>query len=272
MPINSTQSLLRTCSKINLPFETSAKDIKGIEELFKYELVNLSEQKSNFELKSSSKYLFEIYLGNTVIDNREDENFLWKKIEKEISLIKSLAGIKFACCFNFLNITINESQLFRLLGNCELNFPSIPIIILNIQNECYQKLIKINGEFHSLNPNLAYWNDNISTLIYSYQEIRNDHFNFSDVLWGKTRKDFAYINWLVSFSSFNSTSMLHKDSIKKSLSDANQKINPNTDIFFLNNNILLPFELILRGLDNSTTLFEENAIVLLKNELKSQII
>ena len=273
LPINSAQSYTTHLPhKINLPYETSAKDVKGIEELFQYELVNLTEQKDNLELNSLSKYLFEICLENTVLDNRENENLLWNKIENEISFIKNNVGAKFAICINFLNLPINESQLFRLLGNCELNFPSIPIIILNIQNECYQRLIKINGEFHSLNPNLAYWNENISTLIYSYQEIRNDHFNFSDVLWGKTRKDFAYINWLVSFSTFNSTSMLHKDSIKKSLSDENQKINPNTDMFFLNNNILLPFELILRGLDNSTTLFEENAIVLLKNELKSQII
>ena len=269
LPINPIQSYTTHLPhKTNLPSETSAKDIKGVEELFQYELVDLSELQSDSSLNTASKYLIEVNFENTQLNNREDEDSFWNKIISGIVSFKNDTSVKYILCFNFKNVTINESQLFRLLGKCELNFPSIPIIILNIENECYQKLIKINGEFHSQNPNLAYWNENISTLVYSYQKIRNDRFNYSDVLWGKTRKDFVYLNWLVSFSALNSTTLLYKDSIKKNVSTERQKVNPNTDMFFLNNSNLLPFELILKGANNAT-LFEENTLVLLKNELKS---
>jgi hypothetical protein len=267
LPINPIQSYTTHLPhKINLPSETSAKDIKGVEELFQYELVNLVDQKNDYTLNSGSKYLIEINFQETVLNNRDDEDIFWDRIANDIGSIKINTDIKFAFCLNLLKVTINESQLFRLLGKCELNFPNIPIIIFNIENEFYQKLIKINGEFHSQNSSLAYWNENISTLVYSYQKIKGKQFNYSDVLWGKTRKDFVYLNWLVSFSALNSTSILHKDSIKKAIS-VNQSVNPNTDLFFLTNNNLLPFELILMGSDN-ITLFEENTLVLLKNELK----
>lgn len=269
LPINPIQSYTTHLPhKINLPSETSAKDIKGVEELFQYELLDSSSLKSSSSIKTASKYIIEVKFENTRLNNREDEDSFWNKVVNDIASFKNYTEVRFILCLNFKNVTINESQLFRLLGKCELNFPSVPIILLNIENDCYQKLIKVNGEFHSQNPNLAYWNENISTLVYSYQKIRNDQFNYSDVLWGKTRKDFVYLNWLVSFSALNSTSLLHKDSIKKSVATENQKVRPNTDMFFLNDSNLLPFELILKG-ENDMTLFEENTLVLLKNELKS---
>lgn len=269
LPINPIQPYTTHLPhKIELPFESSAKDIKGVEELFQYELVNLLELQNGSLLNASSKYLIEVNFEETSLNNRDEEDIFWNEIVKNISTLQNNFEVKHAFCFNLLNVTINESQLFRLLGKCELNFPSVPIIILNIKNECYQRLIKINAEFHSQNGNLAYWNENISTLIYSYQIIRNDKFNYSDVLWGKTREDFAYLNRLVSFSSLNSTSILHKDWVEKLISRSSQKVNPNTEMFFLNINNLLPFDLILKGFNN-TTLFEENTRVLLKNELKS---
>ncbi len=270
LPINPLQSYATHLPhKINLPSETSAKDIKGVEELFKYELAKLAELKNGLSFDASSKYLIEINFEITILKNRDEEDIFWDKIATDIALLNNITGINYAFCFNLLNVTINESQLFRLLGKSELNFPSVPFIILNIPNECYQKLIKINGEFHSLNPNLAYWNESISTLVYSYQKIRDDKFFFSDVLWGQTRSDFAYLNHFVSLTAFNSTSLLNKDNtaVKKLIVEA-EKANPNTEMFFLNNNNLLPLELILKSSDK-TTIFEDNIRVLLKNELKA---
>jgi hypothetical protein len=268
LPINPNKSYVTHLpSKLDIPSETSAKDVKGIEELFNYETVNLSELRNNLHINPERKYLIQINFKGTHLNNREDEERFWDKILSALSSLKINAGIKYAFCFNLLNVVINESQLFRFLGKCELDFPSVPIIILNIENTCYQKLIKINGEFHVQNPNLAYWNENIATLIYSYQKILDARFNYSDVLWGKTKEEFVHLNRLVSFSSFNSTSILHPALIDKMISNAVESVNPKTDMFFLNTNNLLPFDLLLKGSEN-TTLFEENAIVFLSNELK----
>jgi len=269
LPINPNQSYTTHLPhKIKLPSETSAKEIKGVEELFNYQAVQLTQLQNDFRFNSSVKYLIEINFEKSILTNREDEDKFWKNFATKFASTNIPTEIKYALCFNFLKVGINESQLFRFLGKCELNFPIIPIIVLNIPNECYQRLIKINGEFHEQNKKLAYWNENISILIYSYQKIKDGKFFFSDVLWGKTLNDFVYLNHLVSLSTPNSTSMLRdKKQIKVLISKVGE-VDPNTEMFFLNKNNLLPFELLLQSSDG-TTLFEENVLVLLKNELKA---
>lgn len=270
LPINQSQSYsTHLPHKISLPFETSAKDIKGVEELFNYQTIGLSVFKKGFEFVESTNYLVQVNFKERDLIKRNDEESLWDDFNSKFSLEDIPANIKYALCFDFAIIKINESQLFRLLGKCELNFPAIPVIAFNISNDCYQKLIRINGEFHLQNQRLDYWNESISTLVYSYQKIRSSRFYFSDVLWGKTRNEFAYLNHFVSLSAPNSTSILNKNKERmKSLISKVGDVNPNTEIFFMNKINLLPFELLLKS-SNDTTLFEENTLVLLENELNA---
>jgi hypothetical protein len=255
--------------KISLPSETSAKDIKGVEELFNYKKIQLTNLQKEFQYDTSTKYILEFTFDSCDLANRNAEENLWQKFTNELADKNISTGIKYILCLNFMKIKINESQLFRLLGKFELNFPAIPMIILNIPTECYQRLIQANGEFHQLNPKLDYWNENISMLIYSYQEIRNSKFFFCDVLWGKSRSDFAYINHFVSLSAPNSTSILNKNSHRmKALISKVMDVNPNTDMFFINKNNLLPFELLLES-SAGYSLFEENTLVMLQNELNA---
>lgn len=249
-----------------IPAEISAQDIKGIEEMFNYKLVNISDISAEETCRTSLKYIIQIKPAAVILEDREAERKLWHEIEQGIKKLQQKDN-RYILCLNLEEVKCDGSQLFRLLGRLELIYPGLPLILLNIENENYQKLLKINERFYSLNRHLPYWNKKFSILIYSYIQVGKDYFYFSDILWGKTKKEFVTLNWMVSHSAMNSTMLANMNELKKDIIPE-LKIVPNEDLFFYNRNRLLPFELILKR-DTDTTLFELNTSVLLKNELKS---
>jgi hypothetical protein len=240
-----------------------------MEELLKYRVVKFDNGAKVGALAEKEKHVMCLCVEAQPMLSRDDETILWKKIKKNIDpLTERLRQGQILFSLSLNQIQVNESQLFRLLGNWELHYPAFPLVITNVQNETYQKLLIVNGDFHKLNPLLDYWNANIATIIYSYITVKNGRFYFADILWGKERPDFINLNWIINHTNFNSTVLLNKDRMKNEVEKYQQTLNTNTEIAFYNNNTLLPFDLIFEG-EGITTLFEHNALVLLKNEIKT---
>lgn len=272
LPINPSESKIsKLPHKITLPAETTAKDIEGLETLLDYEINEYEDSLADLIISRGIKYLINIDTDNHSLKGRQDEEKIWKEIASKISVVHNSRIPKPVICLNVRNLEIDESQLFRLLGKFELYFPNLPIIIYNLPNERYEALININEAFHEQNPRIDYWNSNIATLVYSYIDINGEQFNFSDVLYGATKEEFMQLNWHISYASMNSTAVIYKDYMLKKITKLNEDINPNTNLLFFNKNNLLPFDLLLLGVDGTSSLFEENTTLLLNNKLNSII-
>lgn len=255
---------------ISTPSETTAKEIIGIEQLFNYQFLTVNDkiESEEFIVEHHVKYLIEFRFSGAEIHGREDIELLYDGIEDRMKVVIDKDIKEYIICLNFDEVVIDESNLFRLHGMIELNYPSSPIIIYNLPNATYQNLLFINEDFHIINSSLDYWNSKISTLVYNFNEVRGDRFNFCDVLFGASPDDFLYVNWLTSFATFNSTVIIkQKDMIEKFVDGKPFQVTyPNKGLLFYNKHSVLPFELILNGTAENT-LFEQNTMVLLKNEL-----
>lgn len=268
LPIKSSEPYsTHLPQKISIPFETSAKDIKGIEELFNYEFVSSSDLEEMRIIKDSKIMLIGIEIDKAVINSREVEEAIWRNVELEVNTIVSFVQNNLIFCINFKSNEINESQLFRFIGKWELYFPKLQMVLLNVHNRYYQGLIKLNGEFFDQNSHLSYWDSINTTVIYSHIDVDENRFYFADVLWGKVRADFIYLNWKINQTSFNSTSLLHNDdgALKKIIEKYEVGEVLVSNLLFSENN-LLPLDLVIQN-SKVETLFEQNAIVLLNNEL-----
>ncbi|WP_256005201.1 hypothetical protein [Pedobacter deserti] len=253
----------------SIPLETTARDVKGIEELLTYEVVYADDP---VLLETLGKDLYKTYIlivqpKLRAVRSRIEEQKLWIALDQTMNSIPStLSPQRLLVCLDLEETDLDESSLFRLLGNWELHHPTLQLAVSNIKNETYLKLIALNGDF-SKGRNLDYWNSNIATIIYSYIEISTGRFYFADVLWGKQRADFINMNWIVNQTSFNSTTLSSRKRLKHEVDRYGELVRTNTGVAFYNNSTLLPFDLIFKGI-GSTTLFEHNARVLLQNEIK----
>lgn len=211
--------------------------------------------------------LIGIEIDKAVINSREVEEAIWRNVELEVNTIVSFVQNNLIFCINFKSNEINESQLFRFIGKWELYFPKLQMVLLNVHNRYYQGLIKLNGEFFDQNSHLSYWDSINTTVIYSHIDVDENRFYFADVLWGKVRADFIYLNWKINQTSFNSTSLLHNDdgALKKIIEKYEVGEVLVSNLLFSENN-LLPLDLVIQN-SKVETLFEQNAIVLLNNEL-----
>lgn len=255
---------------ISTPSETTAKEIIGIEQLFDYQFLKVEDKIENeeFIIENNVTYLIEFRFNGAEIYGREDIGLLYDGIENRMNAVLNKSISQYIICLNFDEVIIDESNLFRLHGMIELNYPSAPIIIYNLANVTYQNLVLINEDFHRINRSLDYWNSKISTLVYNFIEVRGDRFNFCDVLFGASLDDFLYVNWLTSFATFNSTVIFRQQEMLEKFVDGDpvQITYPNKGLLFYNKHSVLPFELILKDAKEDT-LFEQNTMVLLKNEL-----
>ena len=269
---------------LNIPLESTLIEIKGIEELLKYELRFLNGNEANTSTAPSEKavkYLYHIRIDIMELTNKDKEIELWNYIHPIIKKYrKQLNQQGDLVCVDLENVEINESQLFRFLGIWNLNYPNIKLIIINIKTETFGKLIKINEDFleklkmitnnSSVNDNSIYWNENNMMLIYSYCEPRQneERFYFTDVLWGKEEEDFYSVNKLIKKTNFNATTIFLQNVTNQEYDDKRLALIAQSG-FFHSRTTLFPFDLLLPG-KKELSLFEHNASVLLQNELKFQ--
>ena len=246
---------INSYNQITSPSLQNMENALSIEKLLFYGENNDKSQKQiNIELKNPKE------------SGRTFEGAIWNSLITQLSneLSKQPEDNNLICVsFGELHEIIDASQLFRLLGNWELFYPTKNLIIFDIDIKLYFELLEINKSFLKTGKNLAYWNSDAITLFYSFFKIKdNQKFYFTDALWGKIRNDFIYINTLIQKNNFNALSY-HKEFPKK-ISNYKQNVKNH---FFYNNRALLPFDLLIKDKSN-TTIFEHNAKALLCNELK----
>lgn len=249
---------------MKIPSDVSLTEIKGLEQLLDYEFITYGN-KCEEVIDNRDKdvvLLMEIIPNKNAIINREQEDELWQSLLRQIEIFKDKQ--KVISCINLKETDINESQLFRLLGKYELFFPGIPVILYNVRNKLLQALIRINKEFWNINRHLSYWTDYPSILIYSFIETEeNCPFHFSDLMCGKDEEEFLAINKRMINYPFSSVSLLDSSQHHESVDITSN----NNNLFLYNNLNLLPFDLLLK-FSETYSLFEQNSLVLLNNEIK----
>ncbi|MET1260219.1 hypothetical protein ABV409_12795 [Flagellimonas sp. DF-77] len=278
LPIKTGETLKSDLpTRLKVPSETTAMEIKGIEALFKYKIIQPEEFVKDYKADPDKIYVIRISTKfRQAISGREDEELWFKEIQNQIDLLPALKiSGKFVFLLNFEESKdLDESHLFRLLGKMSLIYSSVPLIVCGLTNQLFRKLIRVNEVFNSEKPNsISFWNENMATLVYSSTKINEDTFYLIDVLWGKEEKDFIAINKMADQVSFNSLFLgsnpdwiqsKDKELQEKSL----ERLNPDNPLLFYNKNLPLPFDLILKD-DDGRTYFEKNATVLLQNRLKA---
>lgn len=294
LPLDPNISLAsQESSKYELPSETSPVAIQSIENLLLYQVKDVATIKEN-ELNGDNRYLFiTIPRPTEILINKKDEekffNYTLADFTSELKKIISNGDSNKTSilCISFDNIEIDSSQLFRLLGKWELEFPGCPLIIYNIPTERVEKLILFNHnycEYLKGKLTVPYWILNSLVIFYSYENVHSilleslkfHRFYFTDALWGNERKDFLFVNHLIQKTNYNSTIMQTKADNDKELNEtlADSAL-IETDIkllshftLFQNGVSLLPFDLLLTA-TNGLSLFENNTAVLLQKELKN---
>lgn len=260
-------------NRISVPMEISETELSGLEELFNFEYVSNVDRVGDSILKGLVPVAL-VRPDKSSQRGRAGEHEVWRQIESKVDDIlertdndlRSADGKSDVLLhLDLASVDFEGSQLFRLLGNLGIHFGHIPLLVTSISTDRYFQLLDTNALFLSINESVAYWTDNQVTLAYPYIELEaGDKFFYTDVIWGRTRSDFIAVNKLVSRTHFNA---LHTSGWGKQ--DRHNTQEPHTNMnfsrVFINQNVLLPFDLMLKSGDLS--IFEHNALVLLQNEL-----
>jgi len=262
---------------IKMPDSSIWSERSNIENLFDFKEIILDDDNPNWEIEEVEieKTTIVNVRFNLLHINYSNESQLWKEfmdffLEPHLQLIRDRNAI---ICVDFNKVNLDESHLFRFIGMWELNFPLCPIIIYNIETELLFRLYKVNRSYIDQSGNkLPYWNKNAMTLIYSFHKTKfGDRFFYTDILFGETSAEFKWVNQIVNKNNFNTVSMLDIKSGKKGNDIPEEKMNMlvdklNYSNFFYKSTSLIPYDLLIKD-KNDITLFEYNAIALLKNLL-----
>jgi hypoxanthine-guanine phosphoribosyltransferase len=207
--------------------------------------------------------------NNNKVTPEQRELNLWQDIQQKMNRI---ALQKKWICINFFSVWKDEdasaaSELFRFLGRFELNYPNMQLIIFNIKTNVLLELNRINKYYVSATK-VDYWNEKKAILIYSYEEIEENKFYFTDILWGKNKTDFDKINAHISKYHFNLHSLDRNNDF-----DWQQEINLDflrelSTIFDGEN--LIPFDRFITDDKGNKPLLRFNPETLLKIAMENQ--
>ena len=196
-----------------------------------------------------------------------DNDLVYLKIEEEISsghgLFKVMPKLT-SSISNFILLfddntlgKMDESELFRFLGEWQINYPKINLSLVNIPVEKVHELFEVNKIYSSNTKELPYWNLDRLTSFYSYfyDEEYNRKFFFSDHFFGETEEDFISLNYLNGQTNFGSLmiGVEFEDEVLEHI----KKVAKN----------VLPLE--LKILVDGKTIFEYNAEYLLLKEISN---
>lgn len=264
--------------KIDIPQPEYKSNLDGID-FFNFKLA-----RNEAEIDHRSISILRLTIADNLFEDRISEERLWNHVRDLIKinyphLDKSLRTKIIYLDFHSLTDDINSSQFFRFLGKWELNYPDIQLIIINVKTKLVFELKNIN-EFYYSKTNIDYWNENKSTLIYSYEELSmngkdidsNKRFYFIDILWGKKEEDFLYINDRISNNYYNATTK-HRDFDRTSYNyhDLEQKWHQKLPFpLFDKTDTLLPLDLLIEDSNFNKPLFHFNTETLLQNRLREE--
>lgn len=266
LPVNPEKSFeTHLPHKLNFPEDQTPDEIRGIHDLLDFDYVNLAAEKAN-DTDRAKKILGYRFVQQELLD-RNDEHKLWASFLEKIDGYFGKSPIKpnYLVHLNFNDVTIDSSQLLRIIGNWEIKFSKYTLLISGVSYEKLAGLLTLNKKLVELSPDIHFWNAAVPVLFYSHvtDEV-GDKFYFTDALLGETYDDFLSVNKLIKRNHFNATFALGEE---PHTDDGDFRLAEN--IAFSKQNTLLPFDLILHDKLN-TSLFEQNAYMLLKNEIKTK--
>lgn len=253
LPFKPELFRVKTIKNVQNTIQATPQSIDALAKILNYSIV--SESQNIQQTNDGTKLILNIEL-NTAIKNRVDERNVAKKFE----ILNSISADYVAV--NCKRLSLSSSSLLRILAHLSINY-SQPLIVYNLKFADYDKMVKENSMYFKtmkdLGEKVPYWYEDKGILIFSLLE--EPLFNFGDILYGTTVKDFNAINRIVSHTFHNSNALLYEGSATKSIENIPGCLTP---YFF--QSALLPFDLLLCNADNKS-LFQTNMEFLVNQEL-----
>ncbi len=251
-----------------LPSDSAKMDIWGIEELFGVKRETF--QKGVKYNEGTAKQVIEYDVSYRTIQGDDDELNLWTGIEKDIraSMIYDDRSRLRILCLDFENAILDGSQLLRVAGNLEFNFPDLPVIFKGIPVDKMREFIEINKTISRLSDTLDFWNISNPLVFISYLHHQEfGRFYFTDVFWGKQFACNLHLNRRIARANFNVTSSVYERSSEPEAADKDCDMTVIVSPLVSENGSILPLDLLFTE-SNGSTYFEQNAFILLQNEFK----
>lgn len=247
------------------------EEFKGLELLFKYSLFQIG---NNEKLPTKGNKVIISYKPKLKdLNSHADEFRFWEEFNREIiKVIHSLGRDRsndYLVHIDFDENKYNASIFLRFLGQWEINYPRTNLIFTNIDVQTFFEMKRINDFLVELtkSKSIDYWNADSAVFIYSFLLKRDTRFYFTDAFWGNTKKDFIGLNKLISRNHFNAITLIEKETSTNKVDEEYFDFKPNHNhLAFYKKNMLLPFDIMLQS-NNGMSIFENNAIMLLKNEM-----
>jgi len=249
---------------VEIPEGKYFKMDRGIE-FFKFTFTKEKEKKGVNNIYSIEVYPKEKNQVNSdILNTRELEDIIWKNV---VETLGNTSNEKILC-IDFCTIELTGSQLFRFLAKFAVEFVHIHLIIFNIRTQLLFELKKINDCYFEVKKEV-YWNENKAILFFSYVNIRDKLFYFTDIFWGKTKDDFDFLNLIISHNHFNSITKEGSFGFNN-----NKYLNSNFNNFpypyFDNDGNLFHFNLLIED-SSFKPLFNHNAETLLQNNIRGKV-
>lgn len=240
--------------------------------------INVVELLSYGDAENIDKYLgdklISISLNKLKLKYRDSEDEMWADFKVKLNerikrYVQNVEDKDFIVALDLQNVNnyINGSQLFRLLGKWELEYPSINLIVYGLSLDDYHELVKINKVFLSATDkrNISFWNISSVVLFYCHDFFeKNVKIYYANALWGFDVSDYVFINRLIKKNNYNSVAYYENND-----NGINKNINSVNNLLFYKGKTLLPFDLIISI--NGKTIFENNAIALLGAEFETSL-
>jgi hypothetical protein len=255
---------------IQLPAEPTPNELKGIENLFAFQHIPVIDKKPTIE--NGDKRIYSYTCPAQTVRNRQDEYTLWKDFQDKLQHYAPPGDDNDTVLVHvdLDNVTLDASALLRMVGYWEMYYSKTTLLLSNIPNVLYRELMNINIALTEGNPNIGFWNEHSPLIFYNYGTTAGGtRFYFTDMFLGKTIDDFHWLNKLLQRNHFNATSLLNNQIADTTPEKIRGIITGITSVAFFKGSMLLPFDLILPATGN-TSMFENNALVLLKNEIEIQ--
>jgi hypothetical protein len=245
----------------------SVEDKKSIQSLFDFNEVIISDKTIKEKRKNGSKYFINIIIDTVTNFRGSDIDDVWQKHMHRFTKYSKKENLKMdgdiIVCFDLSSVSVvDSSDLFRVLGWWELEYPKIDLVVFGISVYIYRKLYEINKLYIEYLPGMSFWNDKSVTLFYSYHKLKSGGlFYFADALWGRSEVDYLYINTLIAKNNYNVTQCF--DFVE---SPDFRGIKAIDSTILYKDSALLPLDLLIKDKKN-ISLFEINTLALLGNEL-----
>jgi len=166
----------------------------------------------------------------------------------------------------------DASVLLRFLSYLAFEYKQ-PFILYNVDYENYKNMLIYNEDFYETRKeNEVYWHNEQAMLLFVKTDV---NYYFADILFGKDKNDFLFVNNIVSKTFPNSIAVLQEIIDKKNETQQNipEFINSNHNLlyfFYPETNALCPFDVLIENKDEKP-LFVSNLTTILEKPLFNYI-